>query len=200
MSRPHKRHKAGFWLDFFACFLIPAYTLLFAGSVEWLGTNFSVLAVTGRDHYRGFFLWGLMAAGYFLAVLTSLARTLPKRRERWGLIFLCLTACACLGCALVVPYLPEDFPQFAKLHVVLAFGACALMMAAILLALLCCRRADKKRYNKLLWAWLFITAGSVVLFLAAGMVSSALEVFFTISAALLVRKLWLLRRREQGRA
>jgi len=200
LSRPHKRHKDGFWLDFFACFLIPAYTLLFAGSVEWLGTNFSVLAVTGRDHYRGFFLWGLMAAGYFLAVLTSLARTLPKRRERWGLIFLCLTACACLGCALVVPYLPEDFPQFAKLHVVLAFGACALMMAAILLALLCCRRADKKRYNKLLWAWLFITTGSAVLFLAAGMVSSALEVFFTISAALLVRKLWLLRRREQGRA
>ena len=28
-----------FWLDFVACFLIPAYTLLFAGSVEWFGTN-----------------------------------------------------------------------------------------------------------------------------------------------------------------
>ena len=43
-----------FWLDFTACFLIPCYTLLFAGSVQWFGTNFSVIAVTGADHYRGF--------------------------------------------------------------------------------------------------------------------------------------------------
>ena len=49
------------WLDFFACFLIPAYTLLFAGSVQWFGTNFSVIAVTGPDHYRGFVYWGILA-------------------------------------------------------------------------------------------------------------------------------------------
>ena len=42
-----------FHLDCFACFLIPAYTLLFAGSVGGFGTNFSVIAVTGADHYRG---------------------------------------------------------------------------------------------------------------------------------------------------
>ena len=36
--------------------------------------------------------------------------------------------------------------------------------------------------------------GSALLFAAAGMVSSALEVFFTISASLLVRQLWLRRR------
>ena len=42
--------RRSFWLDLFACFLIPAYTLLFAGSVEWFGTNFSVIAVTGKDH------------------------------------------------------------------------------------------------------------------------------------------------------
>lgn len=47
-----------FLVDFFACFLIPAYTLLFAGSMEWFSTNFSVIAVTGEDHFRGFFLWG----------------------------------------------------------------------------------------------------------------------------------------------
>ena len=43
--------RAGhFWLDFTACFLIPCYTLLFAGSVQWFGTNFAVIAVTGADH------------------------------------------------------------------------------------------------------------------------------------------------------
>ena len=53
--RPARFHRRrSFWLDLFACFLIPAYTLLFAGSVEWFGTNFSVIAVTGEDHYWGF--------------------------------------------------------------------------------------------------------------------------------------------------
>lgn len=87
--------RRSFWLDLFACFLIPAYTLLFAGSVEWFGTNFSVIAVTGKDHYWGFVYWGLIAGG------------------------------------------------------------------------------------------------SGLLFLLAGMVSSALEVFFTITAALLTRRIWL---------
>lgn len=58
MRPARARRRRGFWLDLFACFLIPAYTLLFAGSVEWLGTNFSVIAVTGKDHYWGFVYWG----------------------------------------------------------------------------------------------------------------------------------------------
>ena len=40
MRRPKRREHWG--LDLFACLLIPAYTLLFAGSVEWFSTNFNV--------------------------------------------------------------------------------------------------------------------------------------------------------------
>ena len=78
----NKRHSR-FLLDFFACFLIPAYTLLFAGGVQWFGTNFSVIAVTGPDHYRGFVYWGILAGGYFFVMLSKLAFSLPRRRERW---------------------------------------------------------------------------------------------------------------------
>ena len=39
--------------------------------------------------------------------------------------------------------------------------------------------------------WGLIAGGSGLLFLLAGMVSSALEVFFTITAALLTRRIWL---------
>ena len=60
------KKSSHFWLDFFACFLIPAYTLLFAGSVQWFGTNFSVIAVTGPDHYRG------SSTGEFWRAATSL--------------------------------------------------------------------------------------------------------------------------------
>ena len=83
-----------FLLDCFACFLIPAYTLLFAGSVRWFGTNFSVIAVTGADHYRGFLCWGLLAGGYFFVMLNALAAALP---DFWGrLTTRLLAAAACL--------------------------------------------------------------------------------------------------------
>ena len=131
MRPARARRRRGFWLDLFACFLIPAYTLLFAGSVEWLGTNFSVIAVTGKDHYWGFVYWGALAGGYFAVMLTKLALILPRLWQRSAVCLLALLACLALGYALAIPYLPDDFPGFASLHVVLAAGACVLLMLAL---------------------------------------------------------------------
>ena len=181
-----------FWLDFFSCFLIPAYTLLFAGSVRWFGTNFSVIAVTGPDHYRGFVYWGILAGAYFFAMLSKLAFTLPRRWERVLTRLLAVCAVLSLAYAVAIPYLPEYFPKYAALHVALAAGACVLLMLALLVILLALRRTDPVRWKKPLRAWELIVAGSAVLFLIPMMVSTALEVFFTISAALLARRVWLL--------
>ena len=183
--------RSGLLLDLFACFLIPAYTLLFAGSVEWLGTNFSVIAVTGKDHYWGFVYWGALAGGYFAVMLTKLALILPRLWQRSAVCLLALLACLALGYALAIPYLPDDFPGFASLHVVLAAGACVLLMLALLLVLLSLYRDSPENYRLLLVRWGLIVGGSGLLFLLAGMVSSALEVFFTITAALLTRRIWL---------
>ena len=181
------------WLDFFACFLIPAYTLLFAGSVQWFGTNFSVLAVTGPDHYRGFVYWGILAGSYFFVMLSRLAFTLPRRRERVTVRILTVCAVLSLAYAVAIPYLPAYFPKYAALHVALAAGACVLLMLALLVILLALRRTGPARWRRPLRAWGMIVAGSGVLFLIPMMVSTALEVFFTVSAALLIRKIWLLR-------
>ena len=67
---------------------------------------------------------------------------------------------------------------------------------ALLVVLLILRRQRPERYGRLLIAWGLIVLGSAVLFLIPRMVSSALEVFFTISAALLARKLYMLRQGE----
>ena len=174
MRPARARRRCGFWLDLFACFLIPAYTLLFAGSVEWLGTNFSVIAVTGKDHYWGFVYWGALAGGYFAVMLTKLALILPRLWQRSAVCLLALLACLALGYALAIPYLPDDFPGFASLHVVLSLY-----------------RDSPENYRLLLVRWGLIVGGSGLLFLLAGMVSSALEVFFTITAALLTRRIWL---------
>lgn len=191
MRPARDRRRRGFWLDLFACFLIPAYTLLFAGSVEWLGTNFSVIAVTGKNHYWGFVYWGILAGGYFAVMLTKLALLLPRLWQRAAVCLLTLLACLALGYALAIPYLPDDFPGFASLHVVLAAGACVLLMLALLLVLLSLYRDSPEKYRLLLVRWGLIVGGSGLLFLLAGMVSSALEVFFTITAALLTRQIWL---------
>ena len=182
-----------FWLDFFACFLIPAYTLLFAGSMQWFSTNFSVIAVTGPDHYRGFVYWGLLAGSYFFVMLSKLAFTLPRRWER-NLVRL-LTVCAVLSLAyaVAIPYLPAYFPKYAALHVLLAAVACVLLMLALLVILTALRRTDPPRWRRPLRAWGLIVLACAVLFLIPRMVSTALEVFFTISAALLTRQIWLLK-------
>lgn len=196
MKKRPGRGRGRLWPDLMACFVIPAYTLLFAGSVQWLGTNFSVLAVTGRDHYRGFVLWGLLAAGYFLVILFQVAATLPRPPARWGVRLLTVLGCLALVCALLVPYLPDYFPKIAQLHILLAFSACVLVMLALLWALLACFWRERARYAPLLWGWAGVVAGSGAIFAVGGMVTSALEVFFTISAALLARTLWLRRKAD----
>ncbi|MCI8303303.1 MAG: hypothetical protein HFF52_01605 [Lawsonibacter sp.] len=187
-----RKTPSHFWLDFFTCFLIPAYTLLFAGSVEWFGTNFSVIAVTGPDHYRGFVYWGVLAGGFFFVILSRLAFALPRRSARVLVRLLTVCAVLSLAYAVAIPYLPEYFPKYAALHVLLAAGACVLLMLALLAVLLALRPADPARWKKPLRAWGAIVAGSALLFLIPRMVSTALEVFFTVSTALLARKIWLL--------
>lgn len=174
------RLKGGFWLNLFSCFLIPGYTLWFAGSVAWFRTNFSVIAVTGVDNYRGFIYWGILLGGYFLVMLTRLA-----------LHLITLGACLCLAYALAIPYLPAYFPKYATLHVMLAALASVLLMLALLLCLLVLRQTDREKYQRLLWAWILIALVCGILFFIPRMVSSALEVFFAIASTLLTRKLWL---------
>ena len=147
-----------FWLDFFACFLIPAYTLLFAGSMQWFGTNFSVIAVTGPDHYRGFVYWGLLAGGYFFVVLNKLAFVLSGLWARVCVRLLAAGAALSLAYALAIPYLPQYFPKYAALHVVLAAGASVLLMLALLLIILLLRRRDPARWTMPMRSWWLIAA------------------------------------------
>lgn len=199
MSRGTGHKETHLILNVFACFLLPAFTMLFAGEENWLRTNFSLLAVQGRGHYYAFLLWGLTAGSYFFLLLLRLTATLPgvwSRRWLWGGILL---ACLCLEGALLIPYLPEQFPRYARMHVCLAFAAGGLVMLVLLGVLLCLRR-EEERCRPLLWAWAGIGGGSVLIFALAGIVTSALEIFVTLSCALLVRRLWILRKNSGSTA
>lgn len=172
-------------MNFWAFGLLPTYTVLFAGREAWFSTNFSVRAVFGPDFYRAFLLWGILAGGYFYVLLTALAVRVRIRGLRLSVHLLAMSACPVLGYALTIPYLPREFPRWAHIHVLCAAASCVLVMGAAFLLVVYAR---SRRY---LLIWCAIVAGSGALFLCAGMVTSALEVFFTLSAALLLRDMWL---------
>ena len=188
------RLQGGFLLNLCTCFLLPAYTLLFAGSITWFGTNFSVIAVTGKDHYRGFFLWGLLAGSIFLVLLVRIIHSLPGKWGKLPLYFTTWLAVSSLGYTLAIPYLPKSFPGYAALHVALAMAACVWLMLTALIILIWRCKLDWMRWRGCLLGWGLIVAGSALLFAMAGMVSSALEIFFSISTALLLRNMFLLSR------
>jgi len=125
--------------------------------------------------------------GYFYVLLVRLALRVPCAPLRRGVFLLTLAACVSLCYAVFIPYLPDMIPRWAVLHVVLAAGSCVLLLAAMLLLLLYWREWS------LLRVWMAMNGGYGVLFLWGGMVTSALEVFFVISAALLLRSLWIKR-------
>ena len=105
-----------------------------------------------------------------------------------------LAVCAVLSLAyaLAIPYLPQYFPRYAALHVALAAGACVLLMVDLQFIILVHRRRRPARWKGVMrFCWLMVF-GCAALFLIPMMVTTALEVFFTISTALLARKTWLL--------
>lgn len=183
-------------MDLTACFILPCHTLLFAGDGGWLEHNFSVLAVAGPERYRSFCWWGMLNCGYFSAVMLSLSASFPGI-HRWGLTGLTALSCGCLGSGLLVPYLPEAVPELGEAHILLTFSSCVGLMGAVLWTILLCRRGERAGYRPLLWGWWGILGGSALLFGLGGMVSTALEVFFALSAAQLVRLLWHRRMEEE---
>ena len=179
-------------VDLYACFLIPAYTLLYAGGTKWFSTNFSVLATGTPVRFLSCLYWGVLLGAYYALMMVCIGRTM-KRSALPG--FLTVLACVCLVAALLLPYVPEQLPQEARMHVILSFSACVLMMLVLLLVLLQLRRQSPV-CRRMLWYWAVIALVSGLLFFAAGKVTSLLEIWFVITTALLVRGLWLHRTAE----
>ena len=96
----------------------------------------------------------------------------------------------------LLPYLPEQFPRLSTVHIMLCFSTSVFMMAALLVTILELYQRERERYRSVMHRWWRIVVGSGVLFFLAGMVSSALEIYFVLSAALLCRRLYHLQ--EEG--
>lgn len=182
------------FLGFTAYVLIPLYTVWFVQGSNWFTTNFSVIGnLIGRQ--EEFVLWGLMVGIYFFWCLRRIVRLMP---EKPWCAWLIPASLVLLAFAITTPYLPEELPFKAFLHIVFAFMAAVCLMICLYLIVWKLYRREKNAYRPYLAGLAGITLFSAFLLLLAGIVSSALEIFFTISTVVMVYRLYRRIRRTDG--
>lgn len=172
-----------------AYIIIPLYTLLFVGGTNWFTTNLSVIGSASRRQIA-FFILGVLIGSYYHIVLGRLARLLPPHRLGKLIAHLALLL---LLLAVATPYLPSRFPLEALLHTMFAFTASLLLLVSLYLTIWQLSRlspAFKKRMRHYRRGLLIITMISGFLLLIAGMITTALELFFVITTTIMVQRLY----------
>lgn len=165
--------------------IIPVYTVLFARDTDLFTTNFSVIGSTnGRQN--AFFLWGILVGWYFFRELKGILPLVPNSGREHRVT---ITACVLLALAVSTPYLPDRLPFQAAFHVVCAFSSSVLLLSCMYSLILKLYRRDRSSYRPYLTGISVTACLSAILLFAAGIVSSALEIFFTISCTILIRRL-----------
>ncbi|MCC8027504.1 MAG: hypothetical protein LIP16_19635 [Clostridium sp.] len=168
-----------------AYFIIPVYTVLFTRGYNWFTTNFSVIGNI-FDRKLAFFVWGMIVGGYFYMIyrrVKSLVRMKP------ACACLMPSALALLFCAITTPYLPDELPLKSFLHIVFAFISTVLLVLFLLAAVRGQRMVHPGEYGGYLAGLAAIVGVSAVLLVLAGIVSSALEIFITLTTVIFSERL-----------
>lgn len=170
--------------------IIPVFTILFSLDDNWFTSNFSVIG-SQIEKQEKFVLWGLVVGIYFFLCLRRIsaaiaARNSPAPKGMW----LVPLALVLLTFAITTPYLPRQFPLKSFLHVIFAFLAAVCLVLGMFLTVWNLYKKKPKQYRPFLTGLAGIIFFSLFLLWLCGIVSSALEVFFTISSAILVQHLY----------
>lgn len=180
-------------LNLFTYLIIPLLTLDLASGYNWLTTNFSVIG-SQWNRQTEFTLWGILVGGYYFFCLQAVIGRLPIgkiSKSRKHLLFVTtVLALVCLVFAITTPYLPEITPFKSSLHVVFALAASAFLLIALYLTVWQLFRLCPKRYFYFFLGLILISIFCAILFLTVGIITSALEIFFTLSTGVLVNRLY----------
>ncbi len=173
--------------SFIAYCVIPAYTIIFAGRSGWFTSNLSVIG-SWPERQAGFFFLGLLVGIYYLVILRRLLSFLPRHRPETILLH---SAFALLVLAVSTPYLPETVPIQAFLHVVSAFSASVLLILCLWRAFwrLSCLSEEALEFLRPYRASMAVIVGvCAALLFIAGIISTAMEIYFLITTTVLVQK------------
>lgn len=175
------------FLWFLTYIFIPVDTILFVQGSNWFTTNFSVIG-NKLDRQGEFVLWGLVVGMYFFWSLRQIVTYMPAPP---GYTWLIPLAFLLLTCAVSTPYLPETLPLKSRLHIAFAFLAAVCLVLCLWRIVWILYQSNHEKYRLYLIGLAGILSVSLLLFCIAGIISSALEIFFTIASALMVRRLYL---------
>ncbi len=172
------------FLNLLAYLIIPVYTLLFTVGSDWFTSNFSVIGNTiGRK--GAFVIWGIIVAVYYGVVTLKLIKYFSKTRFLKPII---PSALILLCFAVTTPYLPNELPFKSFLHIVFAFISSVLLLLFLLIYTYKLKIEDKK-YRKYFMVVICIIIFCIFLLILAGIISSALELFFTFSTVFLCQSM-----------
>lgn len=163
--------------DLFTIYLVPGTTVLLASLDSWTDTNLSVLGNRSGNKLM-FAMWGFITGIYYCIYIQYLFR-IGRYRNMYGKS-LVYTAAAFLLTAVMIPYMPEQYPLKAHLHVLLAFFSPILLALGIVSFLRFLSSKDRLRFKhawKIIW---LMAAGALVMLLMAGFITSVLEVFLVV--------------------
>lgn len=172
-------------IKFLAYFLIPVYTILFTRGSNWFTTNFSVIGNL-IDRKLAFFIWGMTVGVYYSLVYRAIRRRVRLKRAIASLI---PGALILLFCAVTTPYLPETLPFQSLLHIVFAFLSTVLLLVFLISVCLGQYPYLPRTYKPFLYALGAIILISAALLALVGIVSSALEIFLTVTTVILSSRL-----------
>ena len=94
-----------------------------------------------------------------------------------------------LFCAITTPYLPEELPLKSVLHIIFAFLSAVLVLLYLLWIIGARYRISPGAYRRFLYGWGAIVGVSVFLLAAAGIISSALEIYVTLTSVAMAERL-----------
>lgn len=172
-QRQHFRGK----YDLFTIYLVPGLTILLASLGNWFDTNLSVLGNTGGRRSL-LMIWGWITGWYYCRYTLYLFQ-LGRYRGPAGK-WLVAAAGAFIMSAVMIPYLPEQEPREAAIHVLLAFFS-PILLAAALVVFLRFLSVRNRRYFRAAWQAMWgIAAAALLLLFAAGFINSFLELFVVI--------------------
>lgn len=160
--------------DLFTIYLIPGMTIFLASFDSWTGTNLSVLG-SRTENKLLFAVWGF-ATGIYYCVYIRYLFHIGEYRKAGGRTLM-YTAAAFLFMAVMIPYVPEEYPFKAFLHVMLAFFSPILLAFSIIGFLRFLSSRDRMRYRRawnILW---MMTASAFLFLLEAGFITSFLEIY-----------------------
>lgn len=168
-----------------AYFIIPVYTVLFTRGYNWFTTNFSVIGNI-FDKKLAFFVWGMIVGGYFYMIYRRVKALVRLKSSCFRLMPVAL---ALLFCSITTPYFPEELPFKSFLHIVFAFIATVLMvMFLFAVAWMQCREYPEV-YRIFLVGLAAVVTISAFLLVLVGIVSSALEIFITLTTVILSERM-----------